>query len=79
MKRDSGSDVQAADSKESSPARESLRSSDNAGALSGSTNNLEKAYEDLEREIMEIKRKLQTSVQPGASSAELELKKLTAS
>lgn len=29
--------------------------------LSASTNNLEKAYEDLEKEIMEIKAKLQTS------------------
>lgn len=29
--------------------------------LSASTNNLEKAYEDLEREIMEIKQKLQSS------------------
>ena len=31
------------------------------GPLSESTNNLEKAYEDLEREIMEIKQKLQSS------------------
>jgi len=31
------------------------------GVYSSSTNNLEKAYEDLEREILEIKMKLQGS------------------
>ena len=36
--------------------------------FSSSTNNLEKAYEDLEKEIMEIKQKLAGSVGPGESS-----------
>jgi len=45
-----------------SPDRHSQISSDLDGVvLSASTNNLEKAYEDLEREIMEIKAKLQSS------------------
>ena len=36
--------------------------------FSSSTNNLEKAYEDLEKEIMEIKQKLAGSVGPADSS-----------
>lgn len=45
-----------------SPDRHSQLSSELDGVvLSASTNNLEKAYEDLEREIMEIKAKLQSS------------------
>ena len=38
------------------------------GVFSTSTNNLEKAYEDLEREIMEIKQKLQGSAHPTSAS-----------
>ena len=37
------------------------------GVVSTSTNNLEKAYEDLEREIREIKNKLQGSYSRGDS------------
>jgi len=45
-----------------SPDRHSQLASELDGVvLSASTNNLEKAYEDLEREIMEIKAKLQSS------------------
>lgn len=50
----------------------SLKSSDNSNNLqvkSGSTANLERAYEDLEREIMDIKRKLQSSVNLNQSSS----------
>lgn len=36
--------------------------------FSSSTNNLEKAYEDLEKEIMEIKQKLAGSVGPSESN-----------
>ncbi len=51
-----------------SPDRTSgLQSDDERLGLSASTNNLEKAYEDLEREIQEIKQKLQSSV--GLSSS----------
>lgn len=37
-------------------------SDDDPRLNSASTNNLEKAYEDLEREIQEIKQKLQSSI-----------------
>lgn len=41
------------------------------GVYSSSTNNLEKAYEDLEREILEIKMKLQgSSIGPEANQVE---------
>jgi chaperonin cofactor prefoldin len=40
--------------------RSEIRQSE--GVYSTSTNNLEKAYEDLEREIIEIKQRLQNSV-----------------
>ena len=40
------------------------------GVYSSSTNNLEKAYEDLEREILEIKQKLQgSSIGPSPDAA----------
>ena len=41
------------------------------GVYSSSTNNLEKAYEDLEREILEIKMKLQgSSIGPAGPGVE---------
>ena len=44
----------------SSPLRRT-QGQQSEGVYSSSTNNLEKAYEDLEREILEIKMKLQGS------------------
>lgn len=54
-----------------------MGSSDNSGSnnnlqvKSGSTANLERAYEDLEREIMDIKKKLQSSVNLNQSSSQV--------
>jgi hypothetical protein len=48
----------------SSPLRKSAgtQGMDSEGMYSNSTNNLEKAYENLEKEITEIKARLQSSV-----------------
>ena len=54
--------------KQFSPMRESVMTEDDPrGVQSASTNHLEKAYEDLEKEIQDLKHKLQQSVGLGSS------------
>jgi len=54
-----------------SPLKHTYKSGKSSdGMFSNSTNNLEKAYEDLEKEIMDIKHKLQSSVNSGAAPTE---------
>jgi hypothetical protein len=46
---------------------------DPRGVQSASTNHLEKAYEDLEKEIQDLKHKLQQSVGLGSSQGHSQL------
>ena len=59
-----------------SPIKKASQYSDNKGSSNAnvgagsSSVNLEKAYEELERDILEIKKKLQNSISQGESSQE---------